>query len=67
MYEAGTAIDGRRTVCGWQDARLRDKRVRQALSMAMDRDTWLDAEYNTDTFVSQGLEVQKKWNTALQA
>jgi len=67
MYDAGVTAESRRTVFGWQDARLRDKRVRQALSMALDRDIWIDAQYNTDTFTSQGLPIEKRWNTALQA
>jgi peptide/nickel transport system substrate-binding protein len=67
MYEGDIGIDTRRTVLGWEAVELRDKRVRQALSMSIGRDDWLDAQYNTTSFESQGLPVQVRWNTALEA
>jgi peptide/nickel transport system substrate-binding protein len=67
MYEGDITIDTRRTILGWQTQVLRDKRVRQALSMSIGRDDWLDAQYNTATFASAGLPVTKRWNTALEA
>jgi peptide/nickel transport system substrate-binding protein len=42
-----------------------DERVRQAYSMALNRDLWIDVVYDTDTFRSQGLPVDTRWNTAL--
>jgi ABC-type transport system substrate-binding protein len=35
--------------------------------MSIGRDDWLDAQYNTSSFESQGLPVTKRWNTALEA
>jgi peptide/nickel transport system substrate-binding protein len=67
MYQGDVTIDTRRTIFGWQNTALRDKRVRQALSMSIDRDSWLDAQYNTSSFESQGLPITKRWNTALEA
>jgi len=67
MYEGDVTIDTRRTILGWQTPALRDKRVRQALSMSIGRDDWLDAQYNTASFASAGLPVTKRWNTALEA
>ena len=67
MYQGDVTIDTRRTIFGWQNTALRDKRVRQALSMSIDRDAWLDAQYNTSSFEEQGLPITKRWNTALEA
>lgn len=67
MYQGDVTIDTRRTIFGWQNTALRDKRVRQALSMSIDRDAWLDAQYNTSSFEGQGLPITKRWNTALEA
>ncbi len=67
MYEGEFGLDTRRTIYGWEQAALRDRRVRQALSMSIARDDWLNAQYNTDSFASQGLAVELRWNTALQA
>src|SRR4051812_19880927 len=67
MYQGDVTVDTRRTIFGWQTTALRDKRVRQALSMSIDRDAWLDAQYNTSSFENQGLPITKRWNTALEA
>ena len=42
-----------------------DERVRQAWSMALDRDLWLEAFYNVSKFQGQGLPVDTRWNTAV--
>jgi peptide/nickel transport system substrate-binding protein len=44
-----------------------DERVRQAVSMALDRDLYIDAFFNVDKFKAQGLEVETRWNTAISA
>ena len=44
-----------------------DERVRQAVSMSLDRDTWIDAFYNVSGFESAGLPVETRWNSALLA
>jgi ABC-type transport system substrate-binding protein len=35
--------------------------------MSIARDDWIDAQYNTAAFESDGLNVEKRWNTSLQA
>ena len=42
-----------------------DERVRQAYSMAQDRDIWIDVFYNVSNFEKQGLSVDTRWNSAL--
>lgn len=63
---------GASTAPGWNPSPadktpFRDERVRQAYSMALDRDAYIDAIYNTPTYESAGLKVEKRWNTALLA
>jgi peptide/nickel transport system substrate-binding protein len=43
----------------------RDERVRQAFSMSMDRDAWIDAFFNVSNFKKDGLDVNTRWNSAL--
>jgi ABC-type transport system substrate-binding protein len=45
-------------------APFKDERLRQAFSMAMDRDLYLDTWANIAKFKADGLEVDTKWNTA---
>jgi ABC-type transport system substrate-binding protein len=45
-------------------APFKDERLRQAFSMAMDRDLYLDTWANVSKFKEDGLEVETKWNTA---
>jgi peptide/nickel transport system substrate-binding protein len=44
-----------------------DERVRQAFSMGIDRDLWIDAAENVDQFASEGLSVETRWSTHLLA
>ena len=44
-----------------------DERVRQAVSMAIDRDLFIDTVSNVDPFRSEGLPVETRWNTHLNA
>src|SRR5207248_10705217 len=46
---------------------LRDVRLRQAYSMAWDRDLFIETVFNVSKFASQGLPVETRWNTALAA
>ena len=52
---------------GAQSSPFMDERVRQAISMAWDRDTWINAFYNVSDFASQGMTVDSRWNSALTA
>jgi ABC-type transport system substrate-binding protein len=45
-------------------APFKDVRLRQAFSMALDRDLYLDTWANVDKFKADGLEVETAWNSA---
>ena len=54
------------TAFGWlPDSPFQDERVRQAYSMALDRELWLDSVYNTSGFTSQGLPVETRWHSSV--
>lgn len=44
---------------------FRDERVRQAIAMAIDRDTIIEALGNVDKFREEGLDVETRWHTHL--
>ena len=43
----------------------KDERVRQAVSMALDRDLMIDAFYNVSNFQKDGIDVPTRYNTAI--
>ena len=47
------------------DSPFKDERVRQALSMLVDRDAYNGVIYNTAAFEAEGLPVQPKYNTCI--
>jgi ABC-type transport system substrate-binding protein len=49
------------------DSPFLDERVRQAMSMLVDRDLWIETFYNVSAFESEGLDVPKAWNSHLPA
>ena len=49
------------------DSPYRDERVRQAVSMALDRDAMIDAAFNVSKFQDEGLPVEVRYNTHIQA
>jgi peptide/nickel transport system substrate-binding protein len=55
---------GNRTIFGWKTAALRDERVRQAFSMAYDRDLWIEVQNNFSKFEAAGLPIERKWYSA---
>jgi peptide/nickel transport system substrate-binding protein len=65
MYEGGAVLSGYRRIFGWQTPALRDERVRQAFSMAYDRDLWIDAVYDTKALQDAGVPIERRWNTAM--
>jgi peptide/nickel transport system substrate-binding protein len=73
MYQTDVVANTIRTLFGLQPSAdgkkspFLDARVRQAYSMAMDRDLWIEVVYNTDNFKKEGLAVDTRWNTALVA
>jgi len=55
---------------GWNPAygaatSFRDKRLRQAFSLSIDRDLWIETFYNVDKFRAEGLPIETAWNTVL--
>jgi ABC-type transport system substrate-binding protein len=50
---------------GMQKSPFIDERVRQAYSMSLDRDLWVDTWFNVPAFTSEGLPVETRWNTAI--
>ncbi len=53
---------------GWeQGAPWYDKRVRQALSMMIERDAYIDVIFNRDRFEAEGLEVPMRHNSIVPA
>jgi ABC-type transport system substrate-binding protein len=44
-----------------------DERVRQAFSMAIDRDLFLDTFEDTKSFAEAGIPLEVRWNTALSS
>jgi ABC-type transport system substrate-binding protein len=52
---------------GWQGTSpFLDERVRQAFSMAIDRDLYIDTFHNVTKLTSQGLPVETRWNGAIE-
>jgi ABC-type transport system substrate-binding protein len=55
---------------GWNPAKktpFRDKRLRQALAMSIDRDLWIDTFYNISTFARDGIALDGYQHSAFQA
>jgi peptide/nickel transport system substrate-binding protein len=55
---------------GWQpiDGKptpMTDERVRQAMSMAIDRDTYLDTFHNISSLAKEGVEIDSRWDSHL--
>ena len=46
---------------------VKDQRVREAWSMVLDRDLFLDARANVNTFEAAGLTMERAWEASLQA
>ena len=73
MYATDVAVNGIRTLFGLlpssdsKKSPFLDERVRQAYSMSMNRDLWIEVVYNVDNLAKEGLPVETRWNTALSA
>ncbi len=61
LYRSGISSSGNRLIFGWKTAVLRDERVRQAMSMAYDRDLWIDVFNNAPAFEAEGLPLERRW------
>ena len=69
LYQTDIANVGVSVFFGFKQsdkAPFRDERVRQAFSMAMDRDQYLDTFANVSKFQKDGLQVDTAWNSAVQ-
>jgi ABC-type transport system substrate-binding protein len=52
---------------GWQgNSPFLDERVRQAISMGIDRDLYLDTFHSVRQLQADGLPVETRWNTAME-
>lgn len=68
MYVTDVSATEQKTAFGWLPAGkspFLDERVRQAVSMSYDRDTWLDVFNNVSNLTKQGLPVEVRWNSHL--
>lgn len=64
LYSSSVLSSGNRLIFGWRTPALRDERVRQAMSMAYDRDLWIDVFNNAPAFEKEGLPVERRWFSA---
>jgi ABC-type transport system substrate-binding protein len=67
LYVSGIQSAGNRLIFGWKTPHLRDERVRQALSMAYDRDLWIDVWNNVPKFEAEGLPIERRWFSSLNS
>jgi len=70
LYATDTAVDGFHWFFGFEPSSkspFKDVRVRQAFSMSIDRDLFIDTFYNVSKFKSSGLDMSTAWNSAVRA
>ena len=70
MYQTPVAANSNAIYFGWRPTTrspFRDVRLRQAFSMAIDRDLIIDVNYNTEALRQEGFPIEKRWNSALPA
>jgi peptide/nickel transport system substrate-binding protein len=70
LYLEDPSGQGEFAFFGWnpaygQETAFRDKRLRQAFSMSMDRDLWIDTFYEIPTFRAEGIPMESLWNSAI--
>jgi peptide/nickel transport system substrate-binding protein len=67
IYLGAVTMDTGFGFYGWNPALktpFRDQRLRQAMSMSWDRDTWLNAFFGVDQLRADGLPMESRWATA---
>jgi len=70
MYQSGITVPQATLFFGYKNTpkgMFRDKRLRQAYSMSIDRDLFAETWYNVSSFTSQGLPVEVAWSSAVPA
>jgi peptide/nickel transport system substrate-binding protein len=73
LGDLGTAgVVGNILAFGWlpingTPSPLLDERVRQAMSMAVDRDTYVDTFHNVSRFAQEGVNIDSRWDSHLIA
>jgi peptide/nickel transport system substrate-binding protein len=61
-----SANPGQQTIFGFKaGSPFLDERVRQAFSMSIDREAFIELLYNVSKFESEGLPIESRWNTDL--
>ena len=68
MYVTDPTVSEQKTAFGWLPAGrspFNDERVRQAISMSYDRETFLDVFNNVSGLQQEGLPVETVWNSHL--
>jgi ABC-type transport system substrate-binding protein len=50
-----------------QASPFRDERVRQAYSLSWDRDLFIETSYNVESFRKEGLPMETRWSSIMQA
>jgi peptide/nickel transport system substrate-binding protein len=61
-----SANPGQQTIFGYKTgSAFLDERVRQAFSMSVDRDAFIELNYNVSKFEAEGLPMESRWNTDL--
>ena len=54
LYDGGYTAEGNKLIFGWKTPALKDKRVRQAISMSYDRDLWMEVWNNISKYEAEG-------------
>jgi ABC-type transport system substrate-binding protein len=70
IYQDSLTTRGSVQAFGWLpegQSPFLDERVRQAVSMAIDRDLFIDATFNVSQFAAEGMPMETRWSTALAA
>ncbi|HLF78758.1 MAG TPA: ABC transporter substrate-binding protein [Dehalococcoidia bacterium] len=70
MYQSDLAIPQATLFFGYKNnprGMFRDKRLRQAYSMTIDRDLFAETWYNVSSYTKQGLPVRTGWSSAVPA
>jgi peptide/nickel transport system substrate-binding protein len=68
LYQSPVAANANAVFFGWRPTEkspFRDVRLRQALSMSIDRDLFIEVAYNTKALEDQGFPIEKRYNSAL--